>query len=133
MTKLFLAFIIGVALIGASTVFATTMSHNGGHGCPVSLSPVGDCPPSNSILALATHHVSQLQNLMQMTASSGFVSLLLTVLIIALFFRICRSFFKDINIVSLTFQNPIFIPVRKLFAWLILNNRRDPEEVFLGA
>lgn len=132
MTKLFLALIIGVALIGASTVFAVTMGHNGGHGCPVSLSPVGDCPPSSSILFLAAHHVSQLQNLTQTTAGWN-LGLLQGILIIVLFTGIHRVLKNNKNIGSLVFQKPVFVPVRKLFAWLILKNRRNPATVFSGA
>lgn len=132
MTKLFLALIIGVALIGASTVFAVTMGHNGGHGCPVSLSPVGDCPPSNSILALATHHVSQLRNLTQTTVGWNW-GLFLSILIIALFAGIHGVLEDSTNIIGLAFQKPVFVPVRKLSAWLIIQNRRDPAAEFLGA
>jgi len=133
MTKLpLLVLFIGAALIGTSTFFVATMTHNGGHGCPISLFPVGDCPPSNSILVLATHHISQLQNLTQATASWD-LGLLLMILIIMLSAGIFGILIDKENTNSPAFQKSIFIPVRKFFVWLIFKNRRDPAAVFLGA
>ena len=133
MTKLsLLVLFIGATLIGTSTFFVVTMTHNGGHGCPISLSPVGDCPPSNSILSLATHHISQLQNLTQATASWG-LGLLSMILIIMLSAGIFGILIDRENVGGPAFQKPVFIPIKKLFDWLILKNRRDPAAIFLGA
>lgn len=133
MNKLFLlTLIISVALIGASTFFVVTMTHNGGHGCPISLSPIGDCPPSSSILSLATHHIFQLQNLTQTTVGWNF-GLLMLGLIIVLFVGISATLTDDKNDGSSAFQEPVFLPVKKFFAWLALQNRLYPSAIFSGA
>ena len=126
--------IVSLGSIGVLGFFGMgAMNHSEQHSCPVSVLSGENCPPSGDMAALASHHLSGLQDLTLSTPSFSFtaffVSILLLILLFAFSLKSHRRDLSDKQNVAAQYsflEEREYQPKQRFLHWLELLYKRDP-------